>query len=183
MHVAHLVWICATPRVGQNALLDALRGAIPGAAEYGQARPDETGLLVYSTHIARPEDTGDRHSLIHIGREDRVAQAISWAVAARTGRYHSWQPGRSDVDLAYSGAAVEARLMEIDEQAAAWESYLAGREVLRLTYERDIRRSPVAAARRVLEWCGLPGEPRDVTLERVDVDTKARWRRAWRAGR
>lgn len=73
---------------------------------------------------------------IRIRREDRVAQAVSWARALQTGRWASHQ--RASLPALYRPRQIERLALEIDRQEACWDEYFAGagRTPLCLTYEQ-----------------------------------------------
>jgi LPS sulfotransferase NodH len=174
------VAVCATPRTGATALLEALRGACPGAREYPDAQPAD-GVYVAMLHWAQmpavlPPARDTR--FVYLTRADRVAQAVSWAVAAAAGRFHSTQPGGMAV-LPFDRAAVQAALGSLTEQDRCWREWLAGKPVLEVCYERDLNGRYPDGTREILSWLGVQGEPAAVTLRPVDVATKQDWLRQW----
>jgi LPS sulfotransferase NodH len=92
--------------------------------------------------------------LIHLRRDDAVAQAVSWARAEQTGY---WQHGdtatttpRLDVDQ------IDALVRTVHEHEAAWADWFARQGVRphHLTYE-ELVRDPGAAVRGILTHLGL----------------------------
>jgi LPS sulfotransferase NodH len=168
--------ICATPRVGATALLRSLETAIPGAAEYPDA-VESAGVYLTMIHWQQmPVDIDGRYIYVH--REDRLDQAISWAVGAATGRFHVGQPKKADAG-SLDREAVHRSLAAIDAQNEAWHQWLTGKPTLTLCYETDIKPDAAAAARRVLDWLGIDGDPQAPNLKPVDVRVKRAWRKAW----
>ncbi len=172
----HTVLLCTTPRVGQNAVLSALRGVAPGAGEHGAAYPTD-GLLITGSHtiIETPPALLTHH--VRLCRNDRVAQAVSWAHAAATGRFHSWQTAPLAGDV--TDEDIAAGLLEIGRREQAWDVRLRGLDVLELTYEDDVQDDPMRAAARIIEFCGLTGSPVAPAIERFATDEKAHRRAAY----
>lgn len=160
------------------ALLHSLATVIPGAAEYPDAEASD-GVYLTMIHWQQMP-VGIDGKFIYVRREDRLAQAISWAVAAATGRFHVGQPKNADAGP-LDRESVRSALNAIVAQDAAWREWLADRPALTLTYETDIKGDVTAAARRVLDWLGLAGDPRPPDLRPVDVRAKRAWRREWEA--
>lgn len=153
-------------------LLECLRGAAPGAAEY----PDATGVpyvtMVHWSQMPAVLPADSRY--VYLYRRDRVAQAVSWAYSAGASRYHSSQP--EGVTPEYDRYAVAVLLARIAEECDAWEEWLHGRPVLPLCFEEDIHPNPMTAAARVLTWCGIPGEPAEPHLRPIEQAAKREWR-------
>jgi hypothetical protein len=170
-----------TPRVGQNAVLGSLRTVIPGAAEYG-AHSVSDGRLVFSTNRPVPIEEFDTNQIgdpVWLSRRDRVAQAISWTVAAQTGQFRSEHPRRS---VTYARTDIQAALDTIDDQERHWGWLLRNERYLRLWYEDDVERDPRVAAAMILDWWSIDGVPGEPGLVRRDADVKAVWRHLWDEG-
>lgn len=168
--------ICSTPRVGATALLRCLASVIPGAAEYPDAVASGPTYLTM-IHWGQMPVKIDVDRFVYVWRHDRTAQAISWAVAAATGRYHAGQPGNGNA--VFDRAAVQIARNSINAQDQAWRHWLAGKQTIRLCYEDHIQRDVTVAARRVLTWLGVAGTPQPPDLHPIDVDTKRAWRAQW----
>lgn len=172
--------ICSTPRAGATALLEALRGACPGAHEYPDAT-EHDGIYVTMVHWAQMPVTlpeADETKYVRLYRSDRNAQAVSWAVAAGTGRFHSTQPPRTtDPDVTPGDIAVLRST--IHRADLSWQQWLDGKPTLNVCYERDLNGRYEQGAREILAWCGIPGEPAPVTLRPVDVDLKESLLNRW----
>ncbi|MGE4653001.1 MAG: Stf0 family sulfotransferase [Myxococcota bacterium] len=113
---------------------------------------------------------------IRITRRDRLAQAVSWSRALRTGRFASHQRGW--LPPLYRRRHIEACLRALEEQEAAWDAELAGCEVLSLVYEDLVADWP-QGLRAVLCWLSLPGAdavelPEPALPRQADART-ARW--------
>jgi hypothetical protein len=178
--------LATTPRVGQNAILSCIRFAYPSANEYGKARPDYPplhfpgGVLIYSTGDPGEVDLDadvDRR-FVRIRRRNIIAQAVSWAMAAQTGRYLSTDISKPDLPV-YNAAMITDRLNRILDIEHYWEGFFDHLDVnpLELIYEDDIMNpstTPQIAALRVLTYFELPYktplgpsefEPFDLTLK------------------
>lgn len=177
-----------TPRVGQNAVLRCLRSVIPGADEWGAAQPID-GKLVMSINRPPPSNLVKRGfdltncrwgDPVYMRRRDKIAQAISWAVAAQTGRFTSEVKARGEPE--YRRQDVQQALDTIVDQEHRWMSVLPDR-YLEVWYEDHVETDPRDAARLILRFWGFDGEPADPGLVRVESDVKARWRQQWDTGR
>lgn len=93
---------------------------------------------------------------IRIRREDRVAQAVSWARALQSGRWASHQ--RSLLPVIYRRRQVERLEAEILRQEGAWSRFFDsnGIEPLELSYEELVAERDVTL-RRVLAFLGVAG--------------------------
>lgn len=69
---------------------------------------------------------------IRIRREDRLAQAVSWAHALQSGRWVNTQTGRT---AHYARRRIESRMRAIEAAEAGWDQFFTGRPVTTLTYE------------------------------------------------
>lgn len=175
-----------TPRVGQNAVLRALRSVFPGADEWGAARPDH-GRLVCAINRPPPGNAWDHLDVsgarwgapVFMRRMDMVDQAISWTVASQTGRFRSDVPARGIPEYDHDG--ILAAMATIRDQEARWANHFAetGEKPLEIWYEADVRDDPRVAARAILDWWDVSGEPCVPDLERVESDVKREWRRRW----
>jgi LPS sulfotransferase NodH len=180
--------IFTTPRVGQNAVLSALRAEIPGAAEYGAHSPSD-GRIVYSLNrldsaMIRDgiggvyvDDDPQMGRPVWLSRRDQTAQAISWAIAAQSGQYR--EPA---TPVTYRRADVQVALDTIVDQEIRWQQLLGGQPHLRLWYEDHVEHDPTVAAQLILDWWSIDGTPGPAQTERFDADIKADWRLRWDTG-
>lgn len=91
---------------------------------------------------------------LRIRRQDRVAQAASWAHALASGRWAAHQPGtRGTERVPYRRAAVARRLRVLERHEAAWDAFLEGRPVVELRYEA-LAEGDLERALRQLGWEG-----------------------------
>lgn len=92
---------------------------------------------------------------VRITREDRLAQAISWARALQTGRWAGHQ--RAWLPPVYSRRRIAACLARVEAAEQGWDTFFAARgiEPLAVTYETLVA-DPGRVARRVLAHLGEP---------------------------
>jgi hypothetical protein len=171
----------ASPRVGQNAVLGSLRKVIPGAGEFGSATAPD-GRLVFTMNRPVPSEslwtgwdiTEARFGApVWLSRRDRVAQAVSWVMAAQTGQFRSDQIRVRSPE--YSQQLVDSYLERIVEVEALIESQISSVTHLRLWYEDDVERDPRRAAQRILGWWGIKGKPGRADIRRTDASEKRAW--------
>ena len=174
--------IYTTPRVGQNAVLSSLRTVIPGAAEGAESATLSDGRLVFSKNSAfihPPDPAADvTGPPVWISRRDRVAQAISWAIAAQSQRFHSAQ-SEQVLHVGYDRGEIERAVEAIADGERYWEQILLGVSYLKLWYEDHIIGDPSSAAGLILDWWGIDGHPGPPTFCRFDEERKAEWRTRW----
>jgi LPS sulfotransferase NodH len=65
---------------------------------------------------------------VWIRREDRLAQAVSWARAAQTGQWSSSQRKRREPEFVFG--QVQGYMREIDEHEAAWRAWFRANAVV-----------------------------------------------------
>lgn len=94
------------------------------------------------------------HRMIHIVRQDRLAQAISWVIAQQTSAWISFHDAREEAR--YDFEAIQAALEVIEAQTCTWRSFFASRGVtpLQVVYEALVA-DPEQTVDRVLAHCGL----------------------------
>ncbi|MDG2305096.1 MAG: Stf0 family sulfotransferase [Candidatus Binatia bacterium] len=123
---------------------------------------------------------------VRISREDRVAQAVSWARALQTGRWTIHQ--RASTPSFYRASQIDRLVAEIERQEAGWDDYFASRGIapFRLTYE-ELVGDLQGTIRRVLGFLGAPNAAdacvADVALRRQANEVNARWIERYRASR
>lgn len=152
------------------------------------------GLKLHQHHFARFFGSGGEglesalapRRWIRLRREDRVAQAVSWARALQSGRWASHQ--RFALPVFYRRGQIARLEREIDRQETAWEAFFATAEgeVLQLTYE-DLRTDRAAVLHRVLEFLGIENALRvpvpDSDLQVQADATSAAWIARYRSHR
>jgi LPS sulfotransferase NodH len=94
-------------------------------------------------------------SFVHLRREDRVRQAVSWTKALKTGSWLSVIP-EERAEPEFDRAQIERIVRRIEEGEAGWERVFEryGITPFRLTYE-ELATDPAAKAREVLEFTGV----------------------------
>ena len=177
--------IATTPRVGQNAVLGPIRTVIPGADQYGDARPFNN-ILILTAGYPTPAPNAHDTRYVRISRQDKVAQAISWVLADATGRFLSTQTSNA-TEPRYDRDRIQTCLDNIAAGETVWNRYLINQKVLDLNYETDIAADPADAAQKILRWFGLsrphrPVAPGPTDIRRFDIDRKERWRQLWDTG-
>ena len=120
---------------------------------------------------------------VHMVREDRVAQAVSWARAVQTGRWAARQAEqRTPV---YSRRLIGTMLRRIEEAEAGWSGWFASQDIepVRVRYASYVE-AHEAETLRVLNELGvkapidgIPALPTQVQRDEVNV----RWCEQYRA--
>ena len=112
------------------------------------------GINLHGNHLATfAKFSGDFPSLneqyIHLRRRDRIAQAVSYEIAAQTGKWSShFQAGN---DATYSFEAIRKRIQIIEEQELKISSYLQSREASCATiYYEELIEDPEAVLGPIL---------------------------------
>jgi LPS sulfotransferase NodH len=108
---------------------------------------------------------------IHLRREDRVRQAVSWVRALQTQRWFAVD-GRDRATPEFDRERITKIARRIAKGEAAWESTFErhGITPYRLTYE-ELAAAPVPTARAVLEFVGV--EVPDALLANVPMQRQA----------
>lgn len=142
------------------------------------------GLKLHHHHLVRWLGQGDLESVlgpihwIHLRREDRIGQALSWVRARQTGRWASHAPGLlpARYDPRAIRATVDALILAENDWKARWRR--AGiHPRLTLTYE-ELCADPLACVNRVLKALGeSPVEALAAPSLKPQADTlSAQWR-------
>jgi LPS sulfotransferase NodH len=135
------------------------------------------GVKIHHHHLARwfldagrdPQAWLEHPTWVLLTRQDRVAQAVSWARAVQTGQWASTQqPWMRPV---YDRRHIERRLRSIEQGERAWTTWFeqVGVEPLRLHYE-EITVDLPGSARRVLVHLGV----RDAAQVPIEVPSLRR---------
>jgi LPS sulfotransferase NodH len=95
-----------------------------------------------------------RPRFVWLRRRDRVAQAVSFAKAVRTGHWHHWDPPPRGASFRYE--EVDALLRELDELELSWAGWFEreGIEPFELTFEELVAR-PETETLEVLEFLSV----------------------------
>jgi LPS sulfotransferase NodH len=118
------------------------------------------GLKLHHHH--RQRLVGEASRWILLTRQDRVAQAVSWARALQTNQWIGGEPPRH---ARYSRRLIRRCLSEIVSGEAIWERRFAaaGVEPLRLQYE-DLAAAPQLTVRAVLAHLAVSDTSQDAVL-------------------
>jgi len=97
-----------------------------------------------------------RTRFLHLGRDDTVSQAVSWARAEQT---HFWQDGDTALpghEPRFDFEQIHTLVQTIDEHNAAWRDWFAAFDIQphRVRYE-DLAVDPVGVTRGILDFLGL----------------------------
>lgn len=121
---------------------------------------------------------------VRIVRNDRVAQAVSWARALQSGRWAAHQ--RATLPSVYRARQIDRLVAEIDRQEAGWDAFFAQRSVqpMRVSYEELVSDIP-ETVRRVLDYLGVSdaatARVAEPDLRPLSDETSARWIARYRA--
>jgi trehalose 2-sulfotransferase len=111
----------------------------------------------YTLTIGDRDPTGlfPNPAFIHLRREDRVRQAVSWTKALKTGSWLSVIP-EDRREPEFDRAQIERIVRRIEEGEAGWERVFErhGISPYRLTYE-EVAADPARKARDVLDFVGV----------------------------
>lgn len=119
------------------------------------------------TDLARLQRAFGNVLFIHLTREDKVAQAVSYLKAEQTGLWHV-APDGSDFERTgegepdYDGDRIRAKVETLTAYDSDWTAWFAqqGIEPLRLTYD-ELSADPVATLRGILDRLGLDPQAAD----------------------
>lgn len=127
---------------------------------------------------AEPERAlGEPLRWIHVGREDKLAQAISLWRAVQTAQWRA--ADRTHAEPVFHAGAIAALKRRLEEHEHAWQDWFAGRgiEPLEIPYEQ-LAADPHATVCRVLAHLGLDTEGVEIPAPPIDrqADTRTqRW--------
>lgn len=165
----------------------------PFIAQLAMNRATPNGVFsmkLMARHLAEILDRGYDHGLfpgrivwVRIRRHDMMRQAISWAMAAQTQRFHSTQP--TEAEATYDRALIDRQMGMIHSDRAAWDAYLDGRRIhpLDLWYE-DITADYEGTLAAVFDHAGIdpPDEWPAPPLQKLAGDRTDEWVHRYRAG-
>jgi LPS sulfotransferase NodH len=114
--------------------------------QLGDASSD---LALIEAHFPSPR-------FVWIRRDDAVAQAVSWARAIQTGRWHHWDPLMPQAAATYDREQIDALGAEIAADNAAWRAWFAANEIdpLEVRFENLVA-DPAGVTRTVLRFLGI----------------------------
>ncbi|MFK7856214.1 MAG: Stf0 family sulfotransferase [Granulosicoccus sp.] len=103
-----------------------------------------------------------RTQFIHLTRENKLEQAISYVKASQTGLWHQARDGTELERLSarkspyYSADEIERKLKDFTDMDEGWESWFVdeGLNPLRICYE-DLSNDPLGVTGQLLEYLGL----------------------------
>lgn len=182
---------------------DALKAIFHSAYELGKGVGQVFGLrlqrhsfnfFIEQLNILYPSISDDkllieaafgRTLFIHLTRENKLDQAISFVKAEQTGLWHKAPDGTElerlsePKELVYDAAAIAAQLELSEQMEAEWEAWFAKEQIkpLRITYD-ELSAAPYATLVRVLQTLGLAHEPKvEVTppVARLADATNKQW--------
>ena len=115
----------------------------------------------------RMEAAFGRTLFVHLTRENKLDQAISYVKAKQSGLWHKAPDGTElerlsePKELVYDAAAIAAQLELSEQMEAEWEEWFANEQIqpLRITYD-ELSAAPYATLMRVLQTLGLEHEPK-----------------------
>lgn len=127
-----------------------------------------------------------RPRFVWLRRRDRVAQAVSFAKAVRTGHWHHWDPPPREAPT-FRFEEVDALRRELDELDRSWSGWFEERRIepLEVTYE-ELAANLEAETLRVLDFLAvqLPAGARIRPLTRAARDaTNDDWSSRYRLRR
>lgn len=164
--------------------MDALKAVFHAAYEHGKGSGQFFGLrlqrhsfnfFIEQLSVLYPSIPTDKRRMeaafgstlfVHLTRENKLDQAISYVKAKQSGLWHKAPDGTelerlsAPKKLVYDATAI-ARQIELSEQMdAEWEIWFAEEKIkpLRITYD-ELAAAPYATLIRVLKALGLEHEP------------------------
>jgi len=120
------------------------------------ARLRELGPVLTDTSLVERHFPNPRY--VWIRRGDVAAQAVSWAKAIQTGRWHHWDTGGSG-EVVYDRDQIDVLAREAAKHDGAWRAWFAANEVepFMVLFE-DLVADTVGVTREVLAFLGIAGE-------------------------
>lgn len=115
-----------------------------------------------ATHEERIERAFGRTLFIHLSRQDKVAQAVSYLIAQQTGLWHRAADGTelerlgAHRDPVYDAAALHATIRTMQTHDRDWDAFFSHERItpVRISYEA-LSDNPIATLRQVLRELGL----------------------------
>lgn len=164
---------------------DALKAVFHSAYEHGKGAGQVFGLrlqrhsfnfFIEQLSILYPSIPSDKLRMeavfgstlfVHLTRENKLDQAISYVKAKQSGLWHKAPDGTElerlsePKELVYDAAAIAAQLELSDQMETQWEAWFEDEKIkpLRITYD-ELSAAPYATLMRVLQALGLEHEPK-----------------------
>jgi trehalose 2-sulfotransferase len=115
-------------------------------------------LYSQATAMLMPSDRSAR--VVRLRRRDRLAHAISFARATRSGIWRQEQEPQDGITVDYSRAAVDQAMGELDRAETGWDPLFDTLRVEPLTlWHEDVVDRPEDAVRKVAEFLNVQIEP------------------------
>lgn len=121
---------------------------------------------------------------IHLSRSDKIAQAVSLAVATQTGLWHvnadgsEKQRAKPHQQPVYSNSAIASQLKMIEDEADGWEKWFDENQItpLRISYE-ELAENPLQTFDYVMSYLGCkPSIRPKVRTGKMSSDINQEWR-------
>src|SRR5205823_277377 len=117
---------------------------------------------------------------VWVRRDDVVAQAVSWARAIQTGRWHHWDSRDAAAAPVYDREQIDALVCEAAAHDAGWRAWFAANEIEPLVVRfEDLVADTVGATRTVLEFLGV--QAGDIPIAELTVKASDRVNEEWAA--
>ena len=129
-------------------------------------------LFSQATAMLMPSDGSAR--VVRLKRRDRLAHAISYARATRSGIWRREQEPPEGIAVEYSRAAVDQAMDDLDRAESGWDPLFASLQVEPLTlWHEDVVNRPGDAVRKVAEFLDVRIDPSAV-VQVPEVQKQAR---------
>jgi LPS sulfotransferase NodH len=145
-------------------------------ARLGELGDADSHKSLIESHFPHPR-------FVWISREDVAAQAVSWAKAIQTGRWHHWNADNPSAVLVYDREQIEALACEVVDSNARWRAWFAANEIQPLAVRfEDLVADKIALTCEVLEYLGLAPECVAVAERTIKTSdhTNAEWLNRYR---
>jgi LPS sulfotransferase NodH len=151
----------------------------------------DNGMYAVKVHPFQLREIGDVDPLtelpgartVRLQRLDRLGQALSWARAQQTGQFRLGDTPAAEP--AYDRDLIDSSRRFLDEEEAWWDSRLAGRDTLVVSYEQLVA-DPKSVVAAVGVHAGVPEpvtiDPSQVTVQVQRDETSAEWVRRYSSG-
>jgi trehalose 2-sulfotransferase len=103
---------------------------------------------------------------VHLYRRDRIAQAVSWALATQTCSWYAGDERGTRGPVSYDRRLIDGLMRSVEAGEEGWVSYFreAGIQPLSIVYE-DVSASPERITRSVLEQLGLDASSASIKVQ------------------
>jgi LPS sulfotransferase NodH len=105
---------------------------------------------------------------VFVWREDVAAQAVSWAKAIQTGRWHHWDSPTAEVEPRFDFGQIDALAHEVEKHDAAWRRWFSENRIdaLHVRHESLVKDMD-GVTREVLSFLGIALPPRLLVFART----------------